>query len=55
MRIVNDGKVGIGVTNPSTNLHIRDDTTNTTTLTIQNNFNPTVITATPTRTKFVYY
>jgi hypothetical protein len=33
----NDGNVGIGTTNPQTKLHIRDNTTGTTALTIQNN------------------
>jgi hypothetical protein len=37
--------VGIGTTNPQTELHVYDDTTNNTALTIQNNYNdPVVIT-----------
>ena len=47
----NTGNVGIGTTNPLTKLHINDTTTNTTTLTIQNNFTSGgAITATPTAT-----
>ncbi len=46
-RIGNDGKVGIGVTNPSTNLHISDNSIETTTLTIENSINK-IITSSPT-------
>jgi len=49
LRIANDGKVGIGITNPSTKLHITEDTTNSTTITIQNNI-ASLIVATPTPT-----
>jgi hypothetical protein len=38
----NSGNVGIGTTDPQYKLHIRDDTTNTTALTIQNNFIPSI-------------
>jgi hypothetical protein len=34
----NGGNVGIGTTDPQNKLHIRDDTNNTTALTVQNNF-----------------
>jgi hypothetical protein len=47
----NTGNVGIGTNNPQTKLHIRDDTTNTTALTIQNNFTSGgAITASPSAT-----
>ena len=46
----NTSNVGIGTNNPTTKLHIRNDTTNTTALTIQNNNVPIVITSTPSAT-----
>jgi hypothetical protein len=47
----NTGNVGIGTTNPLTKLHVRDDTTNTTSLTIQNIFTSGgAITAAPSMT-----
>ena len=46
----NYGNVGIGTNDPTNKLHIRNDATNTTALTIQNNFVVSSITATPTTT-----
>jgi hypothetical protein len=40
--IGNTGNVGIGTTDPQTKLHINDASLNTTTLTIQNNFTPSI-------------
>ena len=44
------GKVGVGINNPASKLHVYDNVANTTTLTIQNNFNSGAITATPSAT-----
>jgi hypothetical protein len=46
----NTGNVGIGTIAPQTKLHISDDTTNTTSLTIQNIFTSGGITASPSVT-----
>ena len=46
MTIVSTGNIGIGTSEPTNKLHIRDDTTGTTALTIQNN--NTTITTLPT-------
>jgi hypothetical protein len=43
MVITNNGNVGIGTTDPQNKLHIRDGTTNTTVLTIHNNFTTATI------------
>jgi hypothetical protein len=45
----NVANVGIGTTNPTTKLHITENTTNTTTLTIQNNISSLIV-STPTPT-----
>jgi hypothetical protein len=47
MTIVSTGNIGIGTSEPTNKLHIRDDTTTTTALTIQNN-NTTTTTTLPT-------
>jgi hypothetical protein len=53
--IGNTGNVGIGVTNPSTKLHINDNATNITELNIENSFTLGVITCSPAPTETGIY
>ena len=53
--IGNTGNVGIGVTNPSTKLHINDNNTNTTVLNVENSFTLGVMTCSPAPTETGIY